>query len=106
MSRCPVSDQSGRIAGRMQALRRVPANVAALPCNGVYVLVWVCTYLPECVEEEFCELPLYGVLRSSAIMQNQGRRQGSFGGRPFAFYASACIFERVSAHGTTESGGL
>src|SRR5215212_9630504 len=25
-----------------------------------------CQYSPECVEGEFCELPLYGVLRSSA----------------------------------------
>jgi hypothetical protein len=49
MSGHPVSDQSGRIAGRMQALRRVPANLAALPCNGVYVLVC-------CVEVEFSEV--------------------------------------------------
>jgi hypothetical protein len=56
MSGHPVSDQSGRIAGRMQALRRVPANLAALPCNGVYVLVWFCPYSAECVEEGFSEV--------------------------------------------------
>jgi hypothetical protein len=39
MSRCPVSGQSGRISGRAQALRRVPAYLAAPLCNGVYVLV-------------------------------------------------------------------
>jgi len=41
MSRCPVSDQSGRIVGRVQALRRVPAYLAAPPRNGVYVLVCI-----------------------------------------------------------------
>jgi hypothetical protein len=40
VSRCPVSDQSGQIVGRVQALKRVPAYFAAPPRNGVYVLVW------------------------------------------------------------------
>jgi hypothetical protein len=45
MSRCPVSDKSGRTAGRVQALRRVPAYLAAPSCNGVCVLV--CTEFSE-----------------------------------------------------------
>jgi hypothetical protein len=58
------------------------------------------------VEVEFCELRRDGVLRSSAIIQNQGVGKGPSGLRPFCVFSLACIFECVSAHGTTESGGL
>jgi len=64
-------------------------------------------YSPKCLEVEFCELRVDGVLRSSAIIQNQGVEKGPSQVRPFfASYALACIFERVSAHGTSEPGGL
>src|SRR5215208_5441100 len=50
----------------------------------------------------FSEVSPYGVLRSSAIMQNHGGGSGPSGGRPFALYASeACISERLWAHITT-----
>src|SRR5215203_390202 len=50
----------------------------------------------------FSDVSPYGVLRSSAIMQNHGGGSGPSGGRPFALYASeACISERLWAHSTT-----
>jgi hypothetical protein len=56
------------------------------------------------VEDAFSEvrLPLYGVLRGSAIIQNQDVGKGPSRVRIFfASYASACIFERVWVHSTT-----
>src|SRR5215207_7318303 len=49
----------------------------------------------------FYELRLCGVLRSSAIIQNQGVGKSPARVRPFAPYAAACISERVSAHETS-----
>jgi hypothetical protein len=50
----------------------------------------------------YAELRNYGVLGSSANIQNQGVRKGpSQVGTFFASYTSACISEHVWAHSTT-----
>jgi hypothetical protein len=58
-------------------------------------------YSPECVEGNFSEVRRHGVLRSSAIIYNQGVGKGPARVRPFAPYAAACISERVSEHETS-----
>jgi hypothetical protein len=52
---------------------------------------------------DFCELRFNGVLRNSAIIQNQDVRKGPSRLQLFASYALACISERVWAHSTTTS---
>src|ERR671921_2470621 len=59
-----------------------------------------CAYSPQCVESKFCELlRIDGVLRSSAVIQNQDVRKGPSQLRSFClFYASVCISERLWPH--------
>jgi hypothetical protein len=60
-------------------------------------------YSPECVEYEFSEvgLPLYGVLRSLAIVQNQLLGSGLSQLPSSLRLTLACISEHFWAHGTT-----
>ena len=54
------------------------------PARWKYASCWLidrCS--PNLAEGEFCELPLYGVLRTSAVIQKQGRREGSFASPDF-----------------------
>src|SRR5215218_2736762 len=50
------------------------------------------------------ELCLHGVLRSSAFIQNEGVGKGPAQARPFASYALACIFQRVSRITLVQAG--
>src|SRR5215204_4025620 len=63
-----LAQQVGMVAKIQTAFRHLirPRASRAKPSSSARLWAAKCAYSPECVEEEFCELRLYGVLRSSA----------------------------------------
>jgi hypothetical protein len=52
----------------------------------------LCFNPPQCLQQVFCELRLYGVLRSSAIIHNQDVRKPPSQVRPFCLLRFGAYF--------------